>query len=541
MFPLRYPLSRRLAIGTLLGASAAVISSHGKGAAEPTRKVIDASAFGVVADGISNDAPALDRAVAALSDGCVLNLPAGAIALGAAGWLGISIQRLNDVRIQGNCTVLKWLAAPSQSTAGFGPTGLRLHECRNVVIAEIAIDGNGVACVGLGLDGCTWCVVREVEAYAHGAASEDSSAGQFASSRGSYNRWFACIARDATPGSKVRGFYLGNANKGLGDTDLRIDGCTASRNSATGFAIEGTRVICADCTSENNGGAGFTSSTADGSPASDHIFQGNIARANAFHGWQTDVYGANAERVVLTGNILSDNAFSGVYCHKGTAISIVGNVIAGNGRDTASAAISVTMSNRVTLSNNIIEGDAVHGVCVGVVFKANIVRDMIIANNLCRGSTSRTIWIEAADPESSLQGIVASGNIISGGSHGIYLATSAAGAALDAVTLSNNVVERTTAASYLISDHSFGQSTNMRFAGNSGDSASFSSNVRLAEDRDNSWNSFKGEATAAPARGTWQQGAIVFNSAPSPGTPIGWVCTSGGEPGTWNRFGIIDG
>lgn len=45
-------------------------------------------------------------------------------------------------------------------------------------------------------------------------------------------------------------------------------------------------------------------------------------------------------------------------------------------------------------------------------------------------------------------------------------------------------------------------------------------------------------ATAIPSSGTWQTGDFVFNSAPNttPGSSsavIGWICTSGGTPGTW--------
>ena len=46
--------------------------------------------------------------------------------------------------------------------------------------------------------------------------------------------------------------------------------------------------------------------------------------------------------------------------------------------------------------------------------------------------------------------------------------------------------------------------------------------------------------SAAPASGTYTAGEIIFNSAPTSGGYIGWVCTSGGSPGTWKTFGKID-
>lgn len=44
---------------------------------------------------------------------------------------------------------------------------------------------------------------------------------------------------------------------------------------------------------------------------------------------------------------------------------------------------------------------------------------------------------------------------------------------------------------------------------------------------------------SAPSAGAWNKGDIVFNSAPTSGGFIGWVCTTAGTPGTWKTFGVI--
>lgn len=44
---------------------------------------------------------------------------------------------------------------------------------------------------------------------------------------------------------------------------------------------------------------------------------------------------------------------------------------------------------------------------------------------------------------------------------------------------------------------------------------------------------------AAPVAGAWEVGDITWNSAPTAGGTIGWVCTSAGSPGTWKTFGAI--
>jgi len=44
------------------------------------------------------------------------------------------------------------------------------------------------------------------------------------------------------------------------------------------------------------------------------------------------------------------------------------------------------------------------------------------------------------------------------------------------------------------------------------------------------------EASAMPTTGTWNIGDIVWNTNPTFGGPVGWVCRVGGTPGTWEVF-----
>ena len=45
--------------------------------------------------------------------------------------------------------------------------------------------------------------------------------------------------------------------------------------------------------------------------------------------------------------------------------------------------------------------------------------------------------------------------------------------------------------------------------------------------------------TAAPTSGAYLQGDIIYNSAPTAGGFIGFVCVTAGNPGTWKTFGAI--
>jgi hypothetical protein len=48
-----------------------------------------------------------------------------------------------------------------------------------------------------------------------------------------------------------------------------------------------------------------------------------------------------------------------------------------------------------------------------------------------------------------------------------------------------------------------------------------------------------GAALAPPVSGSYSVGDVVWNSAPSPGGNVGWVCITAGAPGTWKAFGTI--
>jgi hypothetical protein len=45
--------------------------------------------------------------------------------------------------------------------------------------------------------------------------------------------------------------------------------------------------------------------------------------------------------------------------------------------------------------------------------------------------------------------------------------------------------------------------------------------------------------TGAPVSSTWQVGDTIWNSAPSLGSPLGWINTVAGTPGTWQPFGGV--
>lgn len=46
-------------------------------------------------------------------------------------------------------------------------------------------------------------------------------------------------------------------------------------------------------------------------------------------------------------------------------------------------------------------------------------------------------------------------------------------------------------------------------------------------------------APSGPTGTTFSKGDIILNNAPAQGQPLGWVCTVGGDPGTWRALANI--
>lgn len=54
-----------------------------------------------------------------------------------------------------------------------------------------------------------------------------------------------------------------------------------------------------------------------------------------------------------------------------------------------------------------------------------------------------------------------------------------------------------------------------------------------------SLNYTRDKKSECPTTGTWDIGDIIWNSIPTIGANIGWVCIKAGSPGTWAKFGTI--
>ncbi len=53
-------------------------------------------------------------------------------------------------------------------------------------------------------------------------------------------------------------------------------------------------------------------------------------------------------------------------------------------------------------------------------------------------------------------------------------------------------------------------------------------------------NSRSSGSESTPISGSWLKGDLVYNTNPTSGGYVGWICTAAGTPGTWKGFGLIE-
>lgn len=113
------------------------------------------------------------------------------------------------------------------------------------------------------------------------------------------------------------------------------------------------------------------------------------------------------------------------------------------------------------------------------------------------------------------------------------------GVYLDNCTMNNYTSDINSSGAFLRNSHVRGnmnaQSPGGRIAGTTVEGTATWNQFNISFDPQRKYN----YQTSAPTGGTSLQSDIVWNSNPTAGSPIGWVCVSGGTPGTWKSFGAI--
>ena len=239
---------------------------------------------------------------------------------------------------------------------------------------------------------------------------------------------------------------------------------------------------------------------------------GCVMRGNANEGLSLLGTSGTLSNITVIGNLIYGNLQTVTAKDREVMFSnvtdlIFSNNIIGNGDNTVPNGVKITgTKDRITVS-----GNRIRGYVTGVQVQAGSVADannMQISGNYIEGNGSLSYGIGFFQTLTG-DGLAITGNTVKAATIGISLANTVA---INSVFVNGNTF--IACANYDLYDLSTGTP---RYG--------FSNNVS--------------SGTAAPTSGTWKRGDIVWNTAPSAGATPGWVCTTGGTPGTWKAMASL--
>ena len=318
---------------------------------------------------------------------------------------------------------------------------------------------------------------------------------------------------------------------------ITLAGTYGGTGSITGYASPTTYMISA-----TNGSTTFTLVTTAGGAIT--------TTAGTPTGIAYAVSGCSP--INISGNSITDmaqgntNQFAaGIFISTGVAgVTVTGNTITQQQAGNILAGIEVLGgTNNVVISGNSI--NIITGIATtrGIMIFANAnIADVTIAGNMIVGCSYSGISFEQTSSYTT-QNVTISGNtVLGGGAACIPLRMNDVGYA----SVTGNNLQATTVVALAPTTV-----TNSTFAGNilytTGTNAiqtagtctacTFDKSNSLTGKVDNAGTLFHIEqyATASPSTGTWITGDVTWNSAAG---VVGWQCTSGGTPGTWEPMTV---
>ncbi len=285
---------------------------------------------------------------------------------------------------------------------------------------------------------------------------------------------------------------------------------------------------------------------------------------------------ADARRVAIRGCRTLRTSKSGLYLSRCIGGVVADNVVEeGIGHRTAQGAlvgtgIQLSSNTDITCTGNVVR----NGIGIGILLDANSTgvtpTGCAIVGNRVRGwrntlnpDVSAGIRLQNSAVDHLTRTLVAANTIERCGSHGIYVENQ------DGVSVLGNTVSSSDRSSICISTskdvqvignvvldpdaantgsqaglHLIREVTGLVAQGNRIESRATTPYVPAVRDQstggNNSIEPQQRRATAPPTSGLWSQGDTLWNAQPFSGSPLGWVCTSGGTPGVWSVIGRIE-
>ncbi len=418
---------RQLAVGSIAGGALLEISAReafaqsSAGAVAQTVQVkgygsVNVKDFGAVGDGVTDDAPAVQKAINAVSSGTVF-FPMGSYLVGRA---GLSIANKTGVILSGAGATIK-IGGVSTLHDAFGSACILFHNSSNCGINNVTIQGNNHATTAISLYNCTDCVIDNNNVSGCGKYGLINAIGGGSRNRITNNTLFNPLTSGAA------GIRAGNYNATDMENNIYVVGNNIydchSGHDAMVISSNGGRIadnFCSDST--GTAGTGINFGGANGYASNNLTISNNIVMACG-EGIQSDViYKTDADipsRITISGNVLYQNMNAGIYVPTLQNSAITGNICINNNN------ANVTSFNGIDLTNKCYEVIVTGNLCLdtrsgasvtqdkGIAITSGISgnpRDITISGNICKNNKTNGIFINAA-PSSLLTGITIIGNV----------------------------------------------------------------------------------------------------------------------------------
>lgn len=241
-----------------------------------------------------------------------------------------------------------------------------------------------------------------------------------------------------------------------------------------------------------------------------------------------DIDGTPCRSISVTGNSINGCDQDGIQLYTCGQISISGNTITNNGRH-GIRSVTGHYPRAIAITGNTVYKNGQYGIYLFDPQSFTIQGNIISRNGQAASNTYDGIYMTKVYLD--LESILISGNIfedanVDGSETQRYAVNIASGsyAASWTIVYANNAdtgqvtgaINDPTAGVYKIGNTSETSARILKISGK-----------------------FHHGSDAAPTTGTWAAGDVVYNTAPTAGGYLGWVCTTAGTPGTWKTFGAI--
>lgn len=308
-----------------------------------------------------------------------------------------------------------------------------------------------------------------------------------------------------------------------GGQDVRVEGLLVQGADADGIAIANAR------------GASLVGNTVEGASKSSlylsncegGVVRGNIVRDFGGHSLGGNRIGAGIQlssnqNVVCSDNVISEGVGVGILCNANSGgAKPGGNILRGNRIENVSNPTNMNVSGGIRCTNSaadkatstLITGNSLRGCGVYGLYIENHGGSAILGNLIVE-SVRTGILVSSIQDLQILDNVVLNSDASqNGGQAAIYLLNNA-----ERVRCQGNVTRNTSL---------LGSARALETVKDTSRGGGHSLEPRIDH------------ASSPPTQGNWNTGDIIYNSRPSSGAQVGWVCTSPGSPGIWSGFGTI--